>query len=162
MTQARSFILNDISPALEMLTDDVIPKFGIMTAQHMVEHLSALFYLGRKEVGLPCITPENELPERRAFLNNSEPFWKNMKAVGVPQDGLMDLRFTNLEEAKGRLISSIGAYYKFHETHPGTKILHPIFGKIGIELWDRFNYKHTIHHFQQFGLLDKCRNKICR
>lgn len=155
MTAAKNFILNEIPKALEKLTEDTPAKFGIMTPQHMVEHLSALFYLGRKEIGLPCVTPEDKLPEKRAFLNTNQPFWKNMKGIGIPEDGLMDLRFANLEEAKAKFISSIGAFYKFHEENPGTKILHPLFGKIGVELWDRFNYKHSIHHLQQFGLIEE-------
>lgn len=153
MTTSRTFIQKEIAKAIDHLQEDSSPIFGIMTPQHMIEHISALFYLGRKEIGLPCVTPEEKLPEVLAFLDTDEPFWKNFKGVGIPEDGLLDLRFANLDEAKGRLLSSIDAFYAFHEANPGSKILHPVFGKIGLEAWERFHYKHCIHHLQQFGAL---------
>ncbi|MEM6806450.1 MAG: DUF1569 domain-containing protein [Bacteroidota bacterium] len=151
MTTARSFIQNEIPKALDLIDENSPAKFGIMTPQHMVEHLGALFYLGRKEVGLPCITPDEKLPEMQAWLDTDEPFWREFQAVGVPKNGLMDLRFPNLDEAKSRLISARDAFYKFHNENPEAKILHPVFGKIGLEAWERFHYKHCIHHLQQFG-----------
>ena len=151
MTTARTFIQEEIPKALDRIDENSEARFGIMTPQHMVEHLGALFYLGRKEVGLPCITPDDKLKEVRAFLDTDEPFWKNFKAVGVPEEGLMDLRFPGLDEAKSKLLSAMGAFYKFHEENPGAEILHPVFGKIGLEAWERFHYKHCLHHLQQFG-----------
>lgn len=153
MTTARAFIKNEIALALDRLKEDSSAVFGIMTPQHMVEHLAVLFYLGRKEVGLPCITPEDKLPEVRAFLDTDEPFWKDFKGVGLPEDGLLDLRYPSLADAKAKLLSNIEAFYAFHEASPGVEILHPVFGKIGFEAWERFHYKHCIHHLQQFGAL---------
>ena len=110
MSTARTFIQEEIPKALDRIDENSEARFGIMTPQHMVEHLGALFYLGRKEVGLPCVTPEDKLPEVRAFLNSDEPFWKNFKAVGVPEEGLMDLRFPGLDEAKSKLLSAMEAF----------------------------------------------------
>lgn len=153
MTTARAFIQKEIASALESLSEDSPAVFGMMTPQHMVEHLAILFYLGRKEVGLPCVTPDDKLADMQAFLNTNEPFWKGFKAVGIPENGLADLRYGNLGEAKAKLLSNIDAFYAFHEANPATKILHPVFGKIGLEAWERFHYKHCIHHLQQFGAL---------
>jgi hydroxymethylglutaryl-CoA reductase len=119
----------------------------------MVEHVSLLFYISRLESPRHIFTPEELIEKAKRFLWNEKPFRQNTVGPGLPEEP-MPLRFSSLDEAKGRLIDSIGAYYQFFEENPDKKTIHPAFGYLNMEEWERFHYKHIIHHFTQFSLIE--------
>lgn len=137
---------------LSRLSDDTAPKWGILTPQHMVEHLVSSWRISNGKAQAPCITPEERLSALRQFLFSDKPFQKNIKNPILPE-GLTPLRKKNLEEANQQLVNEIRDFFAYFEEHPNSKPIHPIFGELDKEGWLLFQEKHIKHHFEQFGLL---------
>lgn len=152
-TTQRKFIQETFPKLLENLKEDTPAIWGIMSPQHMLEHLSALFYIARNQP-MPCVTPKDKIPKAIEWLWSDRSFPKEVKAVGVPKGSLMPLRFENLDAAKAITLKTMKAYIKHFAENPDVKTVHPVFGPLDEEAWDQFHYKHIYHHFSQFGLLE--------
>ncbi|MEY2704381.1 MAG: hypothetical protein RL407_443 [Bacteroidota bacterium] len=134
------------------LQEGTPPQFGIMTAQHMVEHLILTLKLSSGKITIPEFEPtEKQLFQKEALLNGGFPFPRGIKAPGLP-DTLLDLRFPNLETAKEELLKTWKAYHQTFLDDPEKQTLHPRFGKLTFEEWEKFHEKHIVHHFSQFGI----------
>lgn len=126
-------------------------KFGIMTPQHMVEHLILTLKMSAGRIPIPEIVPtEKQLAQKQALLFTDLPFPQGIKAPGLP-DTLLDLRFPDLETAKAELIKSWDAYQLLFQENPTKQTTHPRFGFLNFEEWERFHAKHIDHHLCQFG-----------
>jgi hypothetical protein len=127
----RSFLL-EIAPArFQALEADTPARWGKMSAQHMVKHLFNVFTVSRKDVGLPCVTPEEKWPKIQTWLWNEEPFVPEFKAVGVPAEPPA-YRFEDLAAAKAALLSNLTKFYAFYESHLGRRMMHPLFGLLDL------------------------------
>lgn len=126
-------------------------QFGILTPQHMVEHLILTLKMSTGRIPIPEFKPnEKQLARKQALLFTDLPFPKGVKAPGLP-DTLLDLRFPNLEAAKAELIKSWDAYQLIFQENPTKKTPHPGFGPLNFDEWERFHAKHVDHHLSQFG-----------
>jgi oxepin-CoA hydrolase/3-oxo-5,6-dehydrosuberyl-CoA semialdehyde dehydrogenase len=126
-------------------------KFGIMTPQHMVEHLVLTLKMCAGRIPIPEIVPtEKQLAQKQALLFTDLPFPKGIKGPGLP-DTLLDLRFPDLETAKEELIKSWDAYQLLFQENPTKQTPHPGFGLLNFGEWERFHAKHMDHHLSQFG-----------
>ena len=126
-------------------------KFGIMTPQHMVEHLILTLKMSAGRIPIPEIVPtEKQLAQKQALLFTDLPFPQGIKAPGLP-DTLLDLRFPDLETAKEELIKSWDVYQMLFQENPTKQTPHPRFGLLNFEEWERFHAKHIDHHLSQFG-----------
>jgi len=149
----REFLTQHVPQRLESLTAETPNRWGKMTGQHMLEHLFGVLVVSRKDLGLPCIVPEEKRAKRQEWIWNEVPFRMGIKAVGVPEEP-GPYRFESLEAAKEALMSSVARFYVFYENDPEQKMMHPLFGPLGFEAWEAFHTKHFRHHFSQFGLLE--------
>ena len=126
-------------------------KFGILTPQHMVEHLILTLKMAAGRIPIPDFVPtEKQLAGKQALLFTDIPFPQGIKAPGLP-DTLLDLRFPDLATAKAELIKSWDAYQQLFHENPTKQTLHPRFGLLNFEEWERFHAKHMDHHLSQFG-----------
>ncbi|MCM0060276.1 MAG: hypothetical protein NBV57_05400 [Algoriphagus sp.] len=126
-------------------------QFGILTPQHMVEHLTLTLKMSSGRISIPEFVPnEKQLAQKQALLVTDLPFPKGVKAPGLP-DTLLDLRFPDLETAKEELIKSWDAYHLVFQENPTKQTMHPRFGFLNFEEWERFHAKHFDHHLGQFG-----------
>lgn len=150
-----TFIRETFPQKLAELQSDTKPLWGVMTAQHMVEHLGGAFAMSRGKFNLPLVIPEERIPKAVAWLRSDKPFGKHVNGIGLKPGQLMPLRFADLEEAKEKTTSQIDKFYAFMATlEEGKTFLHPAFGELPAEDWEQFHYKHIYHHLTQFGLLD--------
>ncbi|WNJ19633.1 DUF1569 domain-containing protein [Pontibacter sp. G13] len=148
------FIQQESLALLNSLTDDAIPRWGLMQAQHMVEHLGMFFRLSQKPMPLSSRPPEY-LEKSRAFLFSNQPFPLNVKIPHLMEpEVLPPFRYTSLNIAKNKLRGQIEAFYRKFEDEPNFKNSHPIFGELDFEGWQVFHYKHVRHHLAQFDLID--------
>ncbi|MFK7922853.1 MAG: DUF1569 domain-containing protein [Bacteroidia bacterium] len=156
MQSEKTTFLRELFPAkLAQLKADTKPAWGIMSAQHMVEHLSGAFAMSRGKLNFPLAIPEEKIPRRLAWLRSDKPFGKSVNGVGLKEGILIPLRFENLEQAREKTISEIDKYYDFMASlDEGATFLHPAFGELGPVDWEQFHYKHITHHLVQFGLLE--------
>jgi hypothetical protein len=126
-------------------------KFGILTPQHMVEHLTLTLKMCAGRIPIPEIVPtEKQLAGKHALLFTDLPFPKGIKGPGLP-DTLLDLRYPDLETAKEELIKSWDAYQLLFQENPTKQTPHPGFGLLNFDEWERFHAKHMDHHLSQFG-----------
>lgn len=126
-------------------------KFGILSPQHMVEHLTLTLKMAAGRIPIPEIVPtEKQLAQKQALLFTNFPFPQGIKAPGLP-DTLLDLRYPNLETAKAELIKSYDAYQLLFQENPMKHTPHPGFGPLNFEEWELFHAKHMDHHLGQFG-----------
>ncbi|OOG70118.1 DUF1569 domain-containing protein [Algoriphagus sp. A40] len=134
------------------LTKDTLAQFGIMTPQHMVEHLTLTVKISYGRIKLPEFEPnEKQLAQKQALINSDIKFPIGIKAP-VIGDKLLDLRYENLETAKTELVKSIDDYNQHFSEFQNDQTIHPRFGKLNYEEWERFHKKHFQHHLSQFGL----------
>lgn len=141
----------EIKAKLVLLQEDAKPIFGLMSPQHMMEHLTITFKLSTGRIKIPDFEPsENQLAQKEALLNTPIDFPKGIRAPGLPSS-LMPLKYKNLEEARNQLIQSIEEYEVFFKNE-AKETLHPRFGKMTFEDWNKFHAKHVAHHLSQFEL----------
>lgn len=143
--------LQQIQHRIEKLRADTPAQFGIMTPQHMIEHLILTVKLSYGRVKIPDFEPnEKQLAQKEALIHSDILFPRGVKAPGLDQ--LMELRFPNLEAAKEELLKSIEAYHTTFKENQLLTPTHPRFGKLTYEEWEKFHAKHFEHHFGQFDL----------
>ncbi len=136
---------------LNQLHTTTAAQFGILTPQHMVEHLILTVKMSAGRIPIPEFLPnEKQLAQKQALLFKDIPFPRGVKAPGLP-DTLLDLRFPDLETAKAELIKSWDADQLLFKENPTKQTFHPRFGLLNFDEWERFHAKHMDHHLGQFG-----------
>ena len=140
-----------LAQRLQGLNLNTEAKFGILTPQHMVEHLILTLKMSAGRIPIPEFVPtEKQLAGKQALLFTDIPFPQGIKAPGLP-DTLLDLRFPDLEIAKAELLKSWDAYQLLFQENPTKQTPPPRFGLLNFEEWERFHAKHMDHHLSQFG-----------
>ncbi len=143
----------ELQKKLSKLNEDTQGEFGIMSPQHMLEHLTITIKISYNRVKIPDFEPnEKQKAQKHALLETDMDFPIGVKAPGIPAGELMPLRNKNLEEAKEQFIQSIESYYSFFKSSPDELTVHPRFGKMSFSEWEKFHPKHIKHHFKQFGI----------
>ncbi|MFT3979139.1 MAG: DUF1569 domain-containing protein [Ferruginibacter sp.] len=150
-----SFLQEGMFERLQPLSETTPAKWGVMNAQQMTEHVTDFFDVSYEKIIFPLSTPEEHLPKYKAFLYSDKTFRENTKAPAeVLGDTPMPYRTASLDEAKTKLRASVDTFIIFFENNPGKLTLHPAFGLLNFEEWVLLHYKHVVHHFKQFGLVD--------
>ncbi len=142
----------NIKNRIKVLSEESQALFGIMTPQHMVEHLTITMKLSSARIKLPDFEPnEKQLAQKDALLNTTLDFPKGIKAPGSTGE-LPDLKMKDLEMAKEKLVASVEEFNSYFENNPDAKTVHPRFGSLNHSEWQRFHQKHFTHHLGQFGI----------
>ena len=149
------FIKEEIPALLQNLTSETTAKWGIMNAQNMVEHLGLLFYVSTGKPNVRISTPADRLERLLAFLMSEKTFQRNFKAVDLPSNTTVPLKYKDLASAQEKLMQQIHAFYAAFQNDAEKKVAHPVFGMLNLAQWEQFHRKHTQHHFRQFGLLEE-------
>lgn len=147
------FLRDKLPEYLKNLEEHTSPAWGIMTAQHMLEHLGGVFRLSSSYREVPLQASPEQLPKLRQIALSGN-FPKNMRNPAVPAK-LPELRFGSFEEARQKLLSSVAKALEFLESDPEKLPRHPIGGDFSAADWIQFHAGHTRHHFRQFGLLQE-------
>lgn len=153
--ESIKFVRETVPQLLENLTETSTAKWGIMGPQHMLEHLSVLFYFSSKDRGINVIMPASALGFDDGWLETNEEFPHFVKGAGLKEGETERLRFANLEETKGRFMKGLQGFFTFFEDHPDAMLTHPVFGDLDFARWLQFHHKHIRHHFKQFGLIEE-------
>ena len=149
-----SFIEPNLEIILEKLnriTSDTQPLWGDMVAQRMVEHLSDSIDVSTGILPLQLQIPIEQLPGALAHLHSDKPMPQNFKASYAPPG--VPLRNDEIETAIDELTSKWIGYEEFFDENPTVKTMHPVYGELDFEGWQRMHSKHFTHHFTQFGLI---------
>lgn len=139
---------------LKKLSPKDQPQFGLMTPQHMVEHLILLVKISNGKIPqLLIFSVEKAEKWKQRLLYTDMEFPKDIKAPGLPQDSLLELHFENLTEAIEKLENEIIDFFSYFQNNSGVHTTHPILGELNELEWTLFHSKHFTHHFKQFGLI---------
>lgn len=137
---------------LDQLKADAQPQWGLMTAQHMVEHLIVTYKMAIGRIKIPLAIPEEKAGRNRAYLIQDSPMRRSVPSPTGNND-LQPLRSGSLEEAIDKLKSEIKKFGEFIEQNPDHVAIHPFGGELNANEWLLFTQKHMKHHFIQFGLI---------
>lgn len=150
--------MNFIEPNLELilryldgLDENVQPLWGKMSAQRMIEHLSDTLRLAKVELSVELEIPAEKVEKAQAFLYSEHPMPVDFKASFAPEDA--ELRNESIDLAIDELTINFIEYLNLFEEQSNLKTLHPNFGMLGFEDWQKLNSKHITHHLKQFGLI---------
>ena len=143
-----------INDCLSKLTDNVKPKWGIMTPQHMIEHLEFTYKIASGEIqDFEVATPEKILEKVHASLYNYEKFPKNTNFPLLEKDKLEDLKHPDLATAIEKFKAQREKYLEYFKDRPDAKLNNMVFGELNRYEWYLLERKHLNHHFEQFGLI---------
>ena len=135
------------------LTSETKPQWGILTPQHMIEHMEFFAHIGLGTIPSEITTPEKYLERTQESLWNHRPMPHGFEHPLLKKGELEDLKYGSLEEAKVNLLESLRAVEAKFEEDPEFLALNPVFGYLDAYNWKLLCRKHFHHHFSQFGLL---------
>jgi|SRR6478672_1065736 len=152
-TEKLEFLRFGLFYTLASIDETASPKWGVMNAQQMLEHVADFFDVSYEKIIFPLSVPEEYLPKYKAFLYSDKEFRENTKAPeNVLGETPVALRQASLDEAKKNLQLSVENFVRFFEENPGKETMHPAFGMLSFEEWVLLHFKHVKHHLKQFDL----------
>jgi hypothetical protein len=150
----NNFLKTALPELLDQLSATAEPKWGLMSAQHMIEHLSGVIMISNGRFEAPAMYEEERLSKNYNFIiKDRNRLKRNTKAPILPENPL-PLRFASLSEAKEKLLKSLDLFFEFYAQNPELKQMHPAFGPLNFEDWSYFHCIHIQYHLDQFGLYE--------
>lgn len=149
---AHLFLENEVPILLSKLEADAQPVWGLMTPQHMLEHLIVTFKMSIGRIKIPVISKEEDFPRLKAYLMKDSPMRRSVPSP-TGKNELQPLRAANLAEAKKKLMNETEHFLAFMMAQPDFVSDHPYGGPMTAEEWMLFHRKHFKHHFIQFDLI---------
>lgn len=144
----------EISDLLKKLNTETQPVFGIMTPQHMVEHLILLVKLSNDGIkGQLMRSEETAAKWKQGLIYTDMEFPMGIRVPGQEENTLPELRYENLDKAIEKLKSELSIFEEFHKDNKEKSTMHPALGLLNSNEWITFHNKHFAHHFKQFGLI---------
>jgi len=146
----QHFLREEMPQRLSNLSEDTKPKFGLMTPQHMVEHLILMTKLSVRTYGDAPETPTKGQLKFKKFIDNGAHFEYRPSDKTVAD--LPKLKYASLKEALDNYPQGINGFYTHFEANPEFLSFNQIQGKLGYEDLEFLHFKHFEYHLGQFGL----------
>ena len=135
----------ELRDRLAQLTPERAPRWGRFSARQMVTHLLESYRMGAGELRLPV----RPLPLRavvRYLMIHVLPFPRSAPTAPQLLARAPDSWERDVAALSDRIASRV-------EPAPGAELAtHPLFGRMSAADWGVLSYKHTDHHFRQFGI----------
>jgi hypothetical protein len=144
--------LENILIYLDKLTPQHQAKWGSMSAQRMVEHLTDSIKIATGENPQNLLIEEEKIPKMILFLDSDKPMAQNIEVPFAKKE--TQLRNEELELAIDELVETLIEFDEIYEANPTLTHTHPYYGPLNYVQWQRLNAKHLTHHFEQFGLIN--------
>ena len=106
------FLKKNFIPMLKKLRPTDKGKWGIMTAQQMVEHFADVVKNANGKLILPLLNRGEKLQESREFLMSEEPFKENTKNPLIPEEGFSP-RKPDMESALYKLQKELNYFLNY-------------------------------------------------
>jgi len=126
-------------------------NWGQMSAQRMVEHLADALYMSIGQGDFKLEIPEDRVERMQAWLASDKPMAKDIQVAFATTS--TPLRNDELETAIDEFTDAFLTFLEHYEINPDQTALHPYYGQLNFEQWQRLHTKHFAHHFEQFGLI---------
>jgi len=143
-----------IEECLSQLSEDTKPKWGIMTPQHMLEHLEYTYKIASGEIqDFEISTPEKILEKVKNSLYNYNTFPQNSQFPLLEKDTLDELKHKDYATALEHFKLQREKYLEYFKNNPDATLNNMVFGELNRYEWYLMERKHLNHHFKQFGLI---------
>ncbi len=143
-----------VSDVLSNLHPDNQVIFGMMTPQHMVEHLITTFQISTEKIQIEMMFP-TEIAQKIRFAviisENEIPI--GFKVPFMPKETPMPLKYVSLKSAIEILKIELAYFKDYFNQNPARKTMNPSMGELNFDEWLIFHNKHFTHHFKQFDLV---------
>ncbi|MDT8347551.1 MAG: phenylacetic acid degradation bifunctional protein PaaZ, partial [Flavobacteriaceae bacterium] len=121
---------------LSKLSESTKPKWGMMTPQHMVEHLEASYRIATGEFqDFNIATPEEYIEKVQDTLWDYNPMPQGYKMPLMKENELEDLRHPDLETAKQKMLEAREAYVEYYKENPDALNKNAVFGFLNRYEW---------------------------
>lgn len=148
----REFLLSEFPELLKNLSPEREGNFGLMTPQHMVEHL-----IGAIESATVKYKGERENPPTEQQLGMQKFIKSGCVLSHRPSDktkaDLPPLKYATIEEAISLVPKAIQKFYAFRDDNPDYIPYAYYMGEVPFEDVELFHFMHIRYHLWQFGLL---------
>lgn len=146
-------MINNAITLLDSLAAETPPVFGIMTAQHMVEHLIwSLKIANGEKHSEQFFRAEKAEKMKAALIYTDAEMPLGFRAPVLPENEVLPLEYDNLEEAKSIFATELHRFHDYFMSNPEATLMNPSLGLLNHKEWLVFHTKHFKHHFKQFGL----------
>lgn len=146
-------MLEEVPSLLSSLDPDTEPRFGLMTAQHMVEHILNDGKYMYHRLGEPVSPLTEKQKGFQKFIDNGVPM-KHRPSDKTKAD-LPELKFENLEAAVAEVVSLTQKFYEHFEANPDFMVYNSFMGELPFEKVELFFSQHWRYHLWQFKLIDQ-------
>ena len=147
-----NFFRKEVPEMLAGLSEEMKPTFGLMTPQHMVEHLIWVTKSSIKDMGpAPAELSKRELGFKK-FINSGANF--EYRPSDKTEKDLPALKYESLEEAISKVGEAIDRLENgIKEKSDGQSFYNPMMGKLNTEEMEFFHFRHFEWHLKkQFEL----------
>ena len=135
---------------LRKLTEQHNPKWGTLSPNGMVEHLTDSLNMAS---GMPMQgieVPEKYWDKMIKILNSEVELPKNVKATFAPEN--RTIRNKSLTDAVAEFERAWLEYERVFKENENLITNHPNYGPLNKSQWKRLLSKHLTHHFEQFSI----------
>ena len=143
--------LETVLSYLDKLSSRTSPKWGNMSSQQMIEHLTHTIEMAMEKHRYEPTVKEEEYEKMRQFILSDMPLPRNFKVDFMAENA--PLIHEEIELAIDAYCDAWIDLEMWFDAHPGIETMHPNFGLLNFDLWVRIHEKHLTHHFTQFGLI---------
>ncbi len=150
-TSKKDFLISEVGELFKKVDAMTKPAFGLMTPQHMVEHLVVTIKTSVKRYGEPNESSAKRAAGFRRFIDKGAIF--EHRPSSKTKADLPVLKYDSLEEAVEQLPIAINRFYDHFERNPDFKSFNPFMGELNFEDLELFHYQHVRYHLWQFGAL---------
>jgi oxepin-CoA hydrolase/3-oxo-5,6-dehydrosuberyl-CoA semialdehyde dehydrogenase len=150
----REFLSNEFPELLHSLNAETEANFGLMTAQHMVEHLIKALGSATVKYEGERIKPATEQQLGMQKFIKSGSVLSHRPSDKTKED-LLTLDYKTLEEAISKVPETVQTFYAFQDDNPDYIPYASFMGEVLYEDVELFHYMHVRYHLWQFGLLDQ-------
>lgn len=151
-TSKRHFLTHDFLKLLEKLSPNTEANFGLMTPQHMIEHL-----VGAIESATEKYEDVRENPATAQQLGMQQFIKSGSVITHKPSDktkaDLPPLNYSSLEEAIAHIPKTVQKFYALQDDNPNYIPYASFLGEVPYEDVEFFHFMHIRYHLWQFGLL---------
>ncbi len=145
--------LNEIVSKIDNLEEKTPAQWGVMTAQHMVEHLIDTLYISSRPTDIEAFNPPEKQGVMKKFLFSDKPMPRNFKSPAM-DEAPKPLKYDSFEKAVDVFKDLYDQFHTYFKENPDAKLTNPAFGDLDYNEWKQFHKKHITHHFTQFGLIE--------
>lgn len=148
------YTYDNVRDLVYRLKGDEKPKWGILTPQHMIEHLEYFLMVSLGEIESEIYTPEEKIEKYQELLWTYKPMMKDFQHPMLEKGKLEALRHEDLSTAIEAFLEALVRQDAYFKEHPDGEVKNSIFGMLN--RYDNYlmNRLHFQHHFEQFGLLE--------